>query len=71
MLARGTAKDQDIVKVGKTEIQVFKDVVSETLEGLDSVSEATGHERKFRGRKECWWLSFGCRQGVREFGGRL
>ena len=34
----GTAKDNDVVDVGKAEIQVFKDIVHETLEGLCSVS---------------------------------
>ena len=32
------AKDKDVVNVGKAEIQVFKDIVHETLEGLGSVS---------------------------------
>ena len=34
----GTAKDRDVVNIGKAEIQVFKDIVHETLEGLGSVS---------------------------------
>ena len=38
MLLGGTAKDKDIVNVGKTEIQVFEDLVHETLEGLGSVT---------------------------------
>ena len=34
----GTAKDKDVVKVGETEIQVFEDLIHETLEGLGGVS---------------------------------
>ena len=33
-----TAKDKDIVNVSKTEIQVFEDLVHETLESLGSVT---------------------------------
>ena len=38
MFLGGTAKDKDVVKVGKTEIQVFEDLIHETLEGLGGVS---------------------------------
>jgi len=34
----GTAKDKGVVKVGETEIQVFEDLIHETLEGLCGVS---------------------------------
>jgi len=33
----GTAKGKDIVNVSKTEIQVFEDLIHETLESLGSV----------------------------------
>jgi hypothetical protein len=38
VLFRGTAKDKDIVSIGKTEIQVFKDTVHEMLKGLGGIS---------------------------------
>jgi hypothetical protein len=38
VLFRGTAKDKDIVNIGKTDIQVLKDTVHETLKGLGGVS---------------------------------
>jgi hypothetical protein len=43
----GTAEDKDVVKVAKTEIQVFQDVVHEALESLSGVSQAKGHEGRF------------------------
>jgi hypothetical protein len=43
----GMAEDQNIVQVGKTEIQVFEDVVHETLEGLSGISQTEGHEGEF------------------------
>jgi hypothetical protein len=48
VLLRGTAKNKDIINVSEAEIQVFKDVVHETLESLGSVPKAEGHERKFK-----------------------
>ena len=33
-----TAKDKDVVYVCKTEIQVFEDLIHETLEGLGGVT---------------------------------
>jgi len=38
VLLGGTAKDKDIVNVRKTEIQVFEDLVHETLESLGNVT---------------------------------
>ena len=38
MLLGGTAKDKDILNVGKTEIQVLEDLVHETFESLGSVT---------------------------------
>jgi hypothetical protein len=32
------AKDKDVVKVAETEIQVFEDLIHETLEALGGVS---------------------------------
>jgi hypothetical protein len=46
VLLGGSAKDKDVVYIGKTEIQVFQNLVHET-EGLGGVSEAKGHIRKF------------------------
>jgi hypothetical protein len=33
-----TAKDKDVVKVGEREVQVFEDLIHETLVGLSGVS---------------------------------
>ena len=33
-----TAKDKDVVNVRETEIQVFEDLIHETLEGLGDVT---------------------------------
>jgi hypothetical protein len=38
VFGRGMAKDQDIAKVGETEIKVFKYFIYETPEGLGGVS---------------------------------
>ena len=37
MFLEGSAVDEDILHVGKTEIQVFQDVVNEELESLGGV----------------------------------
>jgi hypothetical protein len=58
VLLRRTGEDKDIVYIGKTEIQVFKDLVHETLEGLGGVSEAEGHKSKLEKAKGCSNCSF-------------
>jgi hypothetical protein len=65
----GTAKDKDVFNVGNVEIQVLKDIVHETLDGLGSVSYA---KRQWEIQKEqTWWFrSFGYRQGEQESGGK-
>jgi DNA repair protein RadC len=35
---RGTAKDNDVVYIGKAELQAFKDLIHETLERLGGAS---------------------------------
>jgi hypothetical protein len=40
VFGRGMAKDQDIVKVGETQIKVFKVIFLEKLEGLGGISES-------------------------------
>jgi hypothetical protein len=49
----GTPKDKDVVKVGETEIQVFEDVIHETMEGLGCVSKTEGHKWEFEKAKGC------------------
>jgi hypothetical protein len=57
VLLRSTVEDKDIVYIGKTEIQVFKDLIHET-EGLGGVSEAEGHKGKLEKAKGCSNCSF-------------
>jgi hypothetical protein len=47
MLLGGSTKDKDVVYICKTEIQVFENLVHETLEHLGGVSQAKGHIGKF------------------------
>jgi hypothetical protein len=49
----GAAEDKDIVYIGETEIQVFEDLIHETMEGLVGVSQAKGHKREFKKPKIC------------------
>ena len=56
-----SAKDNDVVYICKTEIQVFQNLVHETLEGLGGVSQTKGHIGKFESPKgvviPVFWMS--------------
>jgi hypothetical protein len=62
VFGRRIAKDHDIVQVRETEIKFFEDVVHETLEGLDGISEDKGYEGKFEYGERSVNGVFGCCQ---------